>query len=115
MPQSGPSESKRPKFTAKYGNFLQNPFDFDAAYFNISPREAKSIDPQQRLLLHAALEALEDAGYRPDSTPTFQTETFGVYAGVATGDYVDNLRNDVDVYYSPGKRDKSRWRNENFN
>lgn len=114
MPQNSRSDSKRPKFTAKYGNFLQNPFDFDAAYFNISPREAKSIDPQQRLLLHAALEALEDAGYRPDSTPTFQTETFGVYAGVATGDYVDNLRNDVDVYYSPGKLDKPSRRNENF-
>lgn len=114
MPQSSPSDSKRAKFTAKYGNFLQNPFDFDATYFNISPREAKSIDPQQRLLLHAALEALQDAGYKPDSTPTFQTETFGVYAGVATGDYVDNLRNDVDVYYSPGKQDKSLRRSESF-
>lgn len=61
------------------------------------------MDPQQRLLLHAALDALEDAGYAPDSTPSFQTATFGVYIGVATGDYVDNLRNDMDVYYSPGK------------
>ncbi|KAJ3497716.1 hypothetical protein NLG97_g1690 [Lecanicillium saksenae] len=96
------NEVKKAKFTPKHGNFLESPFDFDASYFNISPREAKSIDPQQRLLLHAALEALEDAGYRPNSTPTFQSETFGVYAGVATGDYVDNLRNEVDVYYSPG-------------
>ncbi|KFA56353.1 hypothetical protein S40293_08749 [Stachybotrys chartarum IBT 40293] len=87
---------------AKYGNFLEDPFAFDAAYFNISPREAKSIDPQQRLLLHGALEALEDAGYSPDSTKTFQRDTFGVYVGVATGDYVDNLRDDIDVYYSPG-------------
>lgn len=61
------------------------------------------MDPQQRLVLMSALEALEDAGYAPDSTPSFQRDRVGVYMGVATGDYVDNLREDVDVYYSPGK------------
>jgi acyl transferase domain-containing protein len=86
----------------KYGNFLEEAFEFDPAYFNISPREAKCIDPQQRLLLHGALEALEDAGYNPNSTPSFQKDSFGVYVGVATGDYVDNLRDNIDVYYSPG-------------
>lgn len=60
------------------------------------------MDPQQRLLLQAAFEALEDSGYSPDSTPTFQRESFGVFAGVATGDYVDNLRQNVDVHYSTG-------------
>lgn len=60
------------------------------------------MDPQQRLILQAALEALEDSGYAPDSTPTFQKDSFGVYVGVATGDYVDNLRENIDVYYSPG-------------
>ena len=30
---------------------------FDAAFFGISPNEAKSIDPQQRLLLETAWEA----------------------------------------------------------
>ncbi|KAI1495530.1 hypothetical protein F5X99DRAFT_426131 [Biscogniauxia marginata] len=86
----------------QHGNFLSNPFQFDNAFFNVSPREAKSIDPQQRLLLHASFEALEDAGYTPNATPTFQKETMGVYVGVATGDYVDNLRECPDVYYSPG-------------
>ncbi|RYO74225.1 hypothetical protein DL763_010640 [Monosporascus cannonballus] len=90
------------KFGVKYGNFLQDPYEFDPAYFNVSPREAKSMDPQQRLLLQASLDALEDAGYVPDSTPSFQRDTFGVYVGVATGDYVDNLRDEIDVYYSPG-------------
>jgi acyl transferase domain-containing protein len=61
------------------------------------------MDPQQRLVLMSALEALEDAGYAPDSTPSFQRERVGVYMGVATGDYVDNLRDDIDVYYSPGE------------
>ncbi|KAK4244019.1 hypothetical protein C7999DRAFT_35640 [Corynascus novoguineensis] len=95
-------EGKGKAQRAKHGNFLTDPFEFDPAYFNLSPREAKSMDPQQRLVLIAALEALEDAGYAPDSTPTFQRERVGVYMGVATGDYVDNLRDDIDVYYSPG-------------
>lgn len=60
------------------------------------------MDPQQRLLLHAAYEALEDAGYVPDSTKTWNPETFGCYVGVATHDYLRNLRNEIDVYYSTG-------------
>ncbi|KAF2836624.1 conidial yellow pigment biosynthesis polyketide synthase [Patellaria atrata CBS 101060] len=87
---------------SKYGNFMANPFDFDNGFFRISPREAKSMDPQQRNLLHTALDALEDAGYSPDATPTFQRDSFGVYVGVATGDYVDNTRDNIDVYYSTG-------------
>lgn len=61
------------------------------------------MDPQQRLLLRGALEALDDAGYAPNATETFQTNSMGVYVGVATCDYVDNLRDKIDVYYSPGK------------
>ncbi|KAL7622053.1 polyketide beta-ketoacyl-synthase [Parahypoxylon ruwenzoriense] len=101
-PSNTPSSKAAKKHSIKYGNFLEDPFQFDAGYFNISPREARSMDPQQRLLLQAALEALEDSGYAPDSTTSFQKDTMGVYVGVATGDYVDNLRGDIDVYYSPG-------------
>src|SRR4051812_5018298 len=39
--------------------------EFDAAFFEISDREAKSLDPQQRLVLAVACEALEDAGVSP--------------------------------------------------
>ncbi|MCU0680753.1 MAG: amino acid adenylation domain-containing protein [Polyangiaceae bacterium] len=38
---------------------------FDAALFDISPREAELLDPQQRLLLELAYQAIEDAGYHP--------------------------------------------------
>jgi len=60
------------------------------------------MDPQQRMLLHVAYEALEDAGYVPDSTPSFSKETFGCYIGAATHDYRHNLRDSIDVYYSTG-------------
>ncbi|KAF9631050.1 conidial yellow pigment biosynthesis polyketide synthase [Lasiodiplodia theobromae] len=90
------------KLGSKHGNFLENPFEFDNGFFQISPREAKSMDPQQRLLLLAALDALEDAGYSPDATESFLRDSMGVYVGVATGDYTDNTRDDIDVYYSPG-------------
>ncbi|KAI1371042.1 putative polyketide synthase [Hypoxylon crocopeplum] len=83
----------------RYGNFLKNPFLFDNDLFDISPREAKSIDPQQRVLLQTSYRALEDAGYVPDSTPSFARDTFGCFVGNATLDYTDNLRVDIDVYY----------------
>lgn len=60
------------------------------------------MDPQQRLLLHAAYQALEDAGYVPNDTPTFRPESIGCYVGVATHDYLLNLQNEIDVYYSTG-------------
>ncbi|KAL8878483.1 MAG: hypothetical protein Q9198_003712, partial [Flavoplaca austrocitrina] len=86
----------------RFGNFMNDPFRFDYSFFAISPREAKSIDPQQRVLLQTTYKALEDAGYVPNSTPSFARETFGCYVGNATLDYTDNLGDDIDVYYSPG-------------
>ena len=40
---------------------------FDASFFNYSPREAEVLDPQGRLLLEVAWQALEDAGYDPET------------------------------------------------
>ncbi|KAI1632524.1 putative polyketide synthase [Biscogniauxia mediterranea] len=86
----------------RYGNFLRNPFLFDNELFDISPREALSIDPQQRVLLQTAYRALENAGYVPDTTPSFARDTFGCFIGSATLDYTENVRQNIDVYYSPG-------------
>ena len=96
----------------KYGNFIDNAAEFDNTFFRISPREARSMDPQQRVLLQVAYHALENAGYVPNATPTYNPATFATYVGVATNDYVQNLRNDVDVYYSTGESTFStRWFN----
>lgn len=42
---------------------------FDAEFFAVSPREAEIIDPQQRVFLECAWQALESAGYVPDTYP----------------------------------------------
>lgn len=89
--------------STRHGAFLDDVWKFDHAFFNISPREARSMDPQQRILLHTAQAALEDAGYVRDSTPSSKAASTGCYIGIATGDYTDNLRNDIDVFYSPGE------------
>ena len=86
----------------EYGSFLENPFLFDNTFFGISPREARSMDPQQRLLLQTAQRALEDAGYVGNATKSFATSTFGCYIGAATGDYAENLKEEMDMYWVPG-------------
>jgi phthiocerol/phenolphthiocerol synthesis type-I polyketide synthase E len=57
---------------------------FDAAFFGFSPREAALMDPQHRLFLEAAWEALESAGYDPE---TYEG-VIGVYAGASTNSYL---------------------------
>jgi acyl transferase domain-containing protein len=88
---------------ASTGNFIDGVDEFDNNFFKISPREARSMDPQQRILLQVTYEALESAGYVPDSTPTWQKDSVGCYIGVATSDYIQNLRDEIDVYYSTGE------------
>ncbi|MGF1425383.1 beta-ketoacyl synthase N-terminal-like domain-containing protein [Kitasatospora sp. LaBMicrA B282] len=44
------------------GGFLPGLDLFDAAFFDMSPREARRADPQLRLMLEVAYEAAQDAG-----------------------------------------------------
>ncbi|MEH2034150.1 MAG: SDR family NAD(P)-dependent oxidoreductase [Nostoc sp.] len=56
---------------------------FDAAFFDISPKEAQIMDPQHRLFLECAWETLENAGYDPAT----YTGLIGVYAGMGMNLY----------------------------
>lgn len=46
---------------------LDSVAEFDANFFNVSPREASAMDPRQRLVLELTWEVLEDAFVVPDS------------------------------------------------
>ena len=70
------------------GGFLHDAAEFDAEFFNISPREALAMDPQQRVLLETAWEALERAGIDPASLRASST---GVFIGCNGQDYVLRL------------------------
>lgn len=65
--------------------------DFDAAFFNISRKEADSMDPQQRMLLETVYEALESGGHTMDSLRDTDT---AVYVGVMGNDYEGILTRD---------------------
>ena len=68
----------------RFGAYLEDLDQFDAAFFRISPVEANLLDPQQRLILETGWRALEDAGIDPDRLKESRT---GVYAGISNNDY----------------------------
>src|SRR5678815_654825 len=66
---------------------LDDPGDFDSAFFDLSPMEAKTMDPQHRILLELAYEALEHAGCDPDR----HQRPIGVFTGAAMNTYFMNV------------------------
>lgn len=64
--------------------YIENVDQFDAAFFNISHREAEQIDPQQRLILQTVWHALEDAGLTLEALSESNT---GVFVGISHSDY----------------------------
>jgi amino acid adenylation domain-containing protein/non-ribosomal peptide synthase protein (TIGR01720 family) len=56
---------------------------FDPAFFGFTPREAEIMDPQHRFFLERSWEALENAGYNPETYEGL----IGVYAGMGLSSY----------------------------
>ncbi len=84
-----------PRYVAASG-VLEGAELFDAAFFDVSPREAKRIDPQHRAFLEVAAEALERAGYggagagtstAPRDGRRAERLRVGVYAGGGMNTY----------------------------
>jgi len=63
---------------------MENLADFDAGFFNLSPREACAMDPRQRLALELTWELFEDASVLPQAV---RGEHAGVYLGAMNDDY----------------------------
>nr|ALD83704.1 tAT polyketide synthase [Sorangium cellulosum] len=69
---------------ARWGGFIDDVDKFDAAFFNISAREAEMMDPQQRLLLETVWKTIEDSGYRPSE---LSGRRVGLFVGAQFSDY----------------------------
>ena len=91
------------KAIASSGGFIPHLYDFDAAFFRISPREAIALDPQQRLALELGWEALERSGTAPES---LSNQLVGVYLGISSIDHWQQVLarspETIDAYLATG-------------
>ncbi|MDN9011592.1 type I polyketide synthase [Brevibacillus laterosporus] len=90
-------DPKREKKIPAMG-ILENMAEFDAAFFEMTPREAEITDPQQRLFLETAYEALEQAGYDPEK----YSGRIGVYAGSGQSGYLAHVHSHPAIVDSVG-------------
>lgn len=87
----------------KWGCWLDFIDQFDARFFNISPKEAPQMDPAQRMALMITHEALEKSGFVPNTTPSSQNDRVGVFHGVTSNDYLEcNTGQSIDTYFITG-------------
>lgn len=84
---------------------IENIRNFDAEFFNISPREAKLMSPQLRVFLETSYHALENANL---SLAAVKDSKTGVFVGVGTNEYPRLLAglgiglDDLNIYFATG-------------
>lgn len=91
------------KMNTRRGGFLSGIDLFDAGFFDVSPREARSLDPQQRILLEVSWEALENANVAPRRS---RGDRGGVFVGISASDYIERIASQgierTDAYVGTG-------------
>lgn len=87
-------------YVKSYG-YLEDIDQFDAQFFDYSPRDAEILDPQHRLFMEHAWQALEQAGYAPGCES--EMGAVGIYAGVNSNQYGFNLMNDPELLSNMGE------------
>jgi acyl transferase domain-containing protein len=96
-------DQEKGKVRSSGGGFLHGIDQFDPAFFNISPKEARCLDPQQRLALETSWEALENANIDPTG---LRHGTGGVYFAASANDYTMEIGalagDDLDGYLAAG-------------
>lgn len=76
----------------KGGHFLkEDPYVYDAAFFNITAAEAVALDPKQRIAMEVTYEALENANLGLQGVWGTHTTC---YIGSAVSDYRDSVVRD---------------------
>lgn len=80
-------EKEDGKLYCNQGSFIDNVDEFDAEFFNMSPREAEVVDPQLRLLLQVLYNTAEDAGH----IRTIRGSRTGMFIGVCFHDYAEEM------------------------
>jgi natural product biosynthesis luciferase-like monooxygenase protein/amino acid adenylation domain-containing protein len=85
---SDPSAEK--KTYSRWGGFVDDIDMFDASFFDISGEEARAMDPQQRIFIETAWQALEHAGYSPES---LTGKPVGVFVGASYNGYYQRVIN----------------------
>ncbi|CAG8887928.1 unnamed protein product [Penicillium egyptiacum] len=80
-----PSNGHLNSLPTKGGHFLkEDPYVFDAAFFNITAAEAIALDPKQRIAMEVTYEAFENAGM---SLPRISGTQTACYIGSGPSDY----------------------------
>ena len=80
-------ERQSNRMYCKWGSFIDDVDQFDAGFFNISPKEAGLMDPQLRHLLQVLYHTAEDAG----CLPAIKGSRTGIYVGVCCHDYSEEM------------------------
>ena len=98
-----PTGQKKNTSKIQHGCFIEKPGLFDAKFFKMSPRESSNTDPGQRLAITTAYEALEMAGFVPDTTLSTQRNRIGIFYGITSDDWREvNSGQNIDTYFIPG-------------
>jgi len=82
------------KINSRWGGFIEDPYAFDAEFFQIGSDEAIAMDPQQRLFLQTSWQVLERAGY---SGPRSDGKRIGVFVGASHNNYLEHHVHALDL------------------
>lgn len=81
--EADPAEAIRQrKASSRWGGFVDGIGQFDAAFFGMTPVDARHVDPQELHLLEQCWLALEDAGIAPGALDEATREGAGVFAAI---------------------------------
>ncbi|OBT71831.1 Hybrid PKS-NRPS [Pseudogymnoascus sp. 05NY08] len=90
-----PDGTHHGRTNARYAYLLdQDPYEFDASFFNLPANEVSTIDPQHRLMLETVYDGITTAGLKLEDLRGSST---AVYVGMMHRDFLDNQNYDLDA------------------